>query len=537
VVKFLWWSSFISPLEKFSTKSEEIAIKQWKVWEKTKEAFNFQNIVDSNWKIFDNMINSINAYEVEVKSAWTTSGNVFDKINTNLETIKWNYWDFWKSAQWAWKKSSESSKEAKEKLQDLQDKVKDLKGEYNDIQEKIKKLDKVTEDYYKNNIKLDEDLRGWVRKTINSLRDLQGEYEKTINKINTERDKLIWEVNKSSDEKIAERIINIEKEKLEIQKKLKDMQLSWIDINQAVSIWQNTLESIWSWNIWWTDVKDLLEAVKLQNELNKLISEEQEARKIVNESTLNEKKAYEEATWFQKIILDQKKEIDKINQEQNDKLTEEKNKYEEEKQKLEDFKNIYLAFQNTKKLSEEEYSRILEDERFKKMSQDEQDLITKFAKEKVALTNQKEEIIAIEQDIQTAKIKLSNDTTELLKADVTTLSNEYKKLILDITNAINKQKELNSLTSDITWSNVWFSEWWYTGDGWKYEPAGVVHKWEYVVPQAVLSKMPELMPRLELLRQWWSVSNDFSKKIDVWAITVQNQIDLELFFDKLKFKL
>jgi hypothetical protein len=65
----------------------------------------------------------------------------------------------------------------------------------------------------------------------------------------------------------------------------------------------------------------------------------------------------------------------------------------------------------------------------------------------------------------------------------------------------------------------------------------VVHKWEYVLSQEMLKKMPNIVPELEFIRQWRTVNNDYSRKIDVWAVSVSNNIDLETFFDKLKFRM
>jgi hypothetical protein len=93
---------------------------------------------------------------------------------------------------------------------------------------------------------------------------------------------------------------------------------------------------------------------------------------------------------------------------------------------------------------------------------------------------------------------------------------------------------LNALRSS---SSSWYADWGYTWDGTKNEVAWVVHKWEYVLSQEMLKKMPNIVPELELIRQWRTVNNDYSKKIDVWAVSVSNNIDLETFFDKLKFRM
>lgn len=538
VVKFLWWSALITPLEKFSTRSEEIALKNWKVWENTKEAFDLEWIAESNGKILWNMISNIEAYDTAVQVSWKSSWSVFDKINANLDSIKWSYWDVWKASSDSSDKSSKASKEAKEKTEELQDKVKDLKEEYNDYEKLIKKLDDSQNKYYENSIKYNEEIDDGIRKINNSLKEQETQYKKNIELIESERKQKIWETNSSTDEKIAERLLEIEKEKNDLQESLlkKQKDNPNANLNRWWGLSKESLKSIGSWDLWWITWDELLEVFEINEKIKKLTDEELEAKKLVNEEVLKSKRIYQDSTELQRILIDQQEEISKINAEQDDKAKEALEKYEKEKQSLQDFKNIYEAFQNNKKLTTEELEKALADERFQRLSQEEQDLIIKLAKEKISLTEQKDFILWLEDEINQAKIDLSKNTTEILKADVSSLSNDYKKLIWEIQTAISKQRELNLLRNSSS-NTQWFAEGWYTGDGWKYEPAGIVHKWEYVVPQSVISKMPEIVPKLENLRQWWSVSNDYSKKIDVWAITVQSQVDLELFFDKLKFKL
>ena len=121
-----------------------------------------------------------------------------------------------------------------------------------------------------------------------------------------------------------------------------------------------------------------------------------------------------------------------------------------------------------------------------------------------------------------------------MNKNVAILSTSYKSLISQINSAISAQKRLNALRNS---SFNGFAEWGYTWDWAKHEVAWVVHKWEYVLNQEMIQKMPNIVPELELIRQGRSVQNDYSKKVDVWNINVANSIDLELFFDKLKFRM
>ena len=157
--------------------------------------------------------------------------------------------------------------------------------------------------------------------------------------------------------------------------------------------------------------------------------------------------------------------------------------------------------------------------------------------EKVKLTEQQNFILSLEQEVSNKKVELSQKTTELLEKNLTKLWHNYKKIISDIEKAISKQRELNSLTGKSSW--LWFADWWYTGDGGKYEVAGRVHRWEYVIPQEMLRAMPTLMPSLEAIRTGNTTNNNYNtnKSIDVWGITVNSEVDLELFFEKQKWRL
>ena len=55
----------------------------------------------------------------------------------------------------------------------------------------------------------------------------------------------------------------------------------------------------------------------------------------------------------------------------------------------------------------------------------------------------------------------------------------------------------------------------------------------------MLRAMPTLMPSLEAIRTGNTTNNNYNtnKSIDVWGITVNSEVDLELFFEKQKWRL
>jgi hypothetical protein len=79
------------------------------------------------------------------------------------------------------------------------------------------------------------------------------------------------------------------------------------------------------------------------------------------------------------------------------------------------------------------------------MSQEEQELILKLAREKIELTAQKDAIIQMQTEIHDATIELSNSSTAIQMANITALKSEYATLIAQIQSAIARQRELNAM--------------------------------------------------------------------------------------------
>jgi len=92
-----------------------------------------------------------------------------------------------------------------------------------------------------------------------------------------------------------------------------------------------------------------------------------------------------------------------------------------------------------------------------------------------------------------------------------------------------------SNASKTSWA--WFSNWWYTWNGWKNDVAWVVHKWEYVIPKNMVSALPNLIWGLENMRTWWNISNDNSRKLEVWNVNVNSSMDINEAFNSLLWQL
>lgn len=106
---------------------------------------------------------------------------------------------------------------------------------------------------------------------------------------------------------------------------------------------------------------------------------------------------------------------------------------------------INKVFLDLKSLDEKTYNDLLKSEKFKAMTEEEQNLILKLAREKLELTMQKDAIVAMQQEIADKTVELSNSTTAIQQANIATLKGEYASLISQINSAIQRQRELNAL--------------------------------------------------------------------------------------------
>lgn len=129
-----------------------------------------------------------------------------------------------------------------------------------------------------------------------------------------------------------------------------------------------------------------------------------------------------------------------------------------------------------------------------------QKLIDKMLQEKKQLQQQVDAQMQADQEVFAHKRELSETyhahEMELIAARKT----EYDELIAKIRAAIEAARALRAMGG----STRGFAAGGYTGDGGMFEPAGIVHKGEYVIPQSVMSTLrhsfPHVLPQLEGLR-------------------------------------
>lgn len=191
-----------------------------------------------------------------------------------------------------------------------------------------------------------------------------------------------------------------------------------------------------------------------------------------------------------------------------------------------------MAFEQFKKQLEMQYA-----------DEENQKLIQKLADEREKLRKEEDEKIQVEHRVHMAQMELSKAYHEAETAMIQARKDEYNELIANIKEAIRQADILRSKGGNVG-SVRGFADGGYTGDGGKYEIAGVVHKGEYVIPQSVLNtlkaSMPNVLPTIEAMRTGRSVvhnSVNNSRSINLQSpIYIEKPIDLQREFDKILWR-
>jgi len=165
-----------------------------------------------------------------------------------------------------------------------------------------------------------------------------------------------------------------------------------------------------------------------------------------------------------------------------------------------------------------------------------QNLIDKLFKEKQQLQQTVDLRIQAESEVFDYQRMLSETYHANEMAMIKARKEEYDELLVKINNAIAAARALAAMRS----SGGGFAMGGYTGDGGMFEPAGMVHKGEYVIPQFVMKNLPNiapnLLPALEGLRTGSTISHSKSVNLN-GAINIRDNIDLERFISKMLWKL
>jgi len=127
--------------------------------------------------------------------------------------------------------------------------------------------------------------------------------------------------------------------------------------------------------------------------------------------------------------------------------------------------------------------------------------------------------------------KLKDRYNKAMKSIETQTESSVKTIEQQLARMQRAMSRINSLRSD-----KWFATGGYTGDGGIFEKAGIVHKWEYVVPQFMTKAMPWLVRWLENIRTW-NTNNDNSRNIEVGAMNFADSFDGMEFLQQLNWQI
>ena len=538
-------------------------LEKWGGWASKKNE-KLKETMDKLKKSYDEVEKADKAYEASAKKTAEDTRKYYEKLWDEMLGLKKKYQDLIKEFE----KNQQSDKESflrsqTEKAKDLKDNISKGKAELIDLkkearEKKDQKLSwgEIDEIFGEKDLASAKKQLAEIKKQLETS-DLPYERDKLKAKqeyLTKVTEQLQLEESLQTVEKSTAGLRKKQKEAVEeAKKKLEEYKASMVDMRKKINEWGGKDQGF----DFLFDLKDKKEANELlkyaQNQLSGQMSTTDEARlrlkieiieKVKEQLELEEqlKKATEASNKIDQKIEDEKKRSEMTAEEraiydfeQQQKKKEEE--FNEKKNQMEREMKIYDFFQNAKFKSSAEVGTLISEENLKNYSIEERELILKLARERIQLEQQREEKLALEQDLHKKVMQLSNDTTSLQLTNLWKLKTEYRTLISQIETAISKQRQLNALRS-----SGGFSAGGFTGLGANDEVAGVVHKNERVAPAWMTSQFSGVFKSLENIRtrgfQEWGFTTDNSRHIEQNnTINVQNVFDMEEFLERQRWKL
>jgi len=538
-------------------------LEKWGGWASKKNE-KLKETMDKLKKSYDEVEKADKAYEASAKKTAEDTRKYYEKLWDEILGLKKKYQDLIKEFE----KNQQSDKESflrsqTEKAKDLKDNISKGKAELIDLkkearEKKDQKLSwaEIDEIFGEKDLASAKKQLAEIKKQLETS-DLPYEREKLKAKqeyLTKVTEQLQLEESLQTVEKSTAGLRKKQKEAVEeAKKKLEEYKASMVDMRKKINEWGGKDQGF----DFLFDLKDKKEANELlkyaQNQLSGQMSTTDEARlrlkieiieKVKEQLELEEqlKKATEASNKIDQKIEDEKKRSEMTAEEraiydfeQQQKKKEEE--FNEKKNQMEREMKIYDFFQNAKFKSSAEVGTLISEDNLKNYSIEERELILKLARERIQLEQQREEKLALEQDLHKKVMQLSNDTTSLQLTNLWKLKTEYRTLISQIETAISKQRQLNALRS-----SGGFSAGGFTGLGANDEVAGVVHKNERVAPAWMTSQFSGVFKSLENIRtrgfQEWGFTTDNSRHIEQNnTINVQNVFDMEEFLERQRWKL
>lgn len=546
-----WNKKIIDSNEKL-IKSKEAFQKSLEIEQKvSKELARDLDDLDEGYEAYQENLNNLKkeaqAYRDEATKLWKEAKSLNETFSDNeLET----YNNSLKDTKTTTDKLKDSTQDLKEENQEAKRELNKLKDSYDEYSDKLRDLENLQKNIEKSTKSFNETIKWNLRDIWIEARDSSKEIKDAINEIRSSTSETIagrlpwletelWDTTKDikTQEDKKEKIkADAEKRIAELiakQDKIRAERKPWVDVAEEVRKINEEIAKVQkeAWEEFQKEENKLIELKKRRAELEKEIAF------IKNSTTQEERDEATRREWLsesERIQEDAEAEI---------KAKEEAEKKEQER--LKRLENINKFFAERKNLTQEELDKVLAEAKDSDATAEEIALIERLWREKVALTNQKNAKIALQQEISDKTTELSNQTTEILLENNKSVENSVQAIIDKLDTALEKARELwvdvwGGSTSETSSSTPWFSEGWYTWNGAKNDVAWVVHKWEYVIPKNMVNNLPDLVSWLEKIRTWSSTTNNIhhkNSKNQTNHIQVNNQMDVQQFLKEQKFRL
>ena len=366
------------------------------------------------------------------------------------------------------KKETEAEKQAKEKLKNA---VKALEN-----QEKA--ISKVMDEQRKKREKMTEAERKWAEtvkqeheKVQSAIKKLEEQYDKTIAKLNEDHEKKQKDTVRDAYKKLLD-------EKEELEKAIKE---------DEYQIFKGD---------GYEESKDEKKLKKVKEQIAKLTEKFKDYKTTIDEVDNRFKVDKDEREYYdflQEINAEEEKHALALM-----KASQEMMKKREEVMEREKVLNF---FENGKEMRGALFDSHLETFRRGLTTDDAKSLVDKLAQERKNIILIRDEKIAAETYVGNEVGRLQQTLHDNQMAMIAAQKDEYNSLIEKINETIKAARALAAMSRG---GGRGFATGGYTGDGGVFEPAGIVHKGEYVIPQHVLGAMnrimPTVLPALEKMR-------------------------------------
>lgn len=428
---------------------------------------------------------------------------------SDISDILWGWGGWWGAAWGAW-----GAKKANEALKNSVDKVKDS---YTVLKNELGKLDTIAQKAHTAEKKWATTLKDAHKDVQNEMKKVRDEYEKTIATIEKDTAKQTGDANTQ----YYRSLLDEEKKLVDDLQKENEMKVgTYFAIDPKI---QQNLDT----------VRSALAEIRQGGKLEQSTIYNENYRAWLNDT--------------QKMIYDHGASIEQIKNEAKTKIDIATEEFAKKRKLTEENEKIIMFFENQKTARGAKLDAMKKQLELQYQSEEQTQLIQKLYNERKQLQQTEDEKKAMESRVFIEATRLATEYHSTELAMIKASKDEYDALIEKIKMAIAMAQALKDQQSSAGiwwWSSGWsFAEGGYTGDGGKYETAGVVHKGEYVMNQDMVNfarvNMPTLLPNMEAIRNHNATTQNInnSKSINLQApIYIERPIDIHREFSKMMWR-